>query len=245
MEPEIVQRLLDLNRQFYQTFALQFSATRQRLQPGVKIVLPELALASSILDLGCGNGRLIRELARLEYKGKYTGLDFSQGLLEEARRALPPGLEAVFSQADLSSDDWQAGLPVKSFQVVLALAVLHHIPSASLRRQILRKVHDLLAPGGLFILSNWQFLSSPRLRGRIQPWEAAGLSETQVEPGDYLLDWRQGDFGLRYVHHFSPQELQLLASETAFVVEDSFLSDGENQQLSLYQKWTAAADSNG
>jgi hypothetical protein len=34
-----VNRLIQLNDQFYQTFALQFSLTRQRLQPGVHKIL--------------------------------------------------------------------------------------------------------------------------------------------------------------------------------------------------------------
>jgi hypothetical protein len=46
MNPTTLSRLLDLNRQFYQTFALPFSATRQRLQPGVRHVLASLPACS-------------------------------------------------------------------------------------------------------------------------------------------------------------------------------------------------------
>jgi SAM-dependent methyltransferase len=166
-----------------------------------------------------------------------VGLDFSAGLLDEARRGLPEGSQVVFQQVDLSSAAWGEELPRKSFQAALAFAVLHHIPGLDLRRQILRRVHDLLLPGGFFVLSNWQFLNSPRLRGRVQPWEAAGLSPAQVEAGDFLLDWRQGGAGLRYVHHFDLQELLSLAAETSFEVLESYLSDGENNQLSIYQIW--------
>ena len=193
--------------------------------------------SNPILDLGCGNGELARELGRQDYQGQYVGLDFSEGLLDEARRGQPEGPQAVFKQADLSASSWSKELPAQSFQAALAFAVLHHLPGLELRRQILRRVHDMLRPGGFFILSNWQFLNSPRMKARIQPWQAAGLSAAQVEPGDFLLDWRQGGTGLRYVHHFSLEELQLLAVETAFEMLDSFLSDGENNQLSIYQIW--------
>ncbi|MBK5109528.1 MAG: hypothetical protein JJE12_15445, partial [Anaerolineales bacterium] len=47
-------RLIDLNRTFYQTFAQEFSATRQRLQPGVMRVIELISPQDSILDLGCG-----------------------------------------------------------------------------------------------------------------------------------------------------------------------------------------------
>jgi hypothetical protein len=42
---------------------------------------------------------------------------------------------------------------------------------------------------------------------------------------------------LRYAHHFSAEELGQLAAKTGFSVEESFLSDGENGRLGLYQTW--------
>jgi hypothetical protein len=120
---------------------------------------------------------------------------------------------------------------------VTAFAVLHHIPSTEIRLNILRTVRDLLADDGQFILSNWQFLNSEKLRARIQDWSLAGLNEQDVDPGDYLLDWRSGGEGLRYVHHFSETELSALASSTGFLVRDVFYSDGEGGNLGLYQIW--------
>ena len=102
---------------------------------------------------------------------------------------------------------------------------------------MLGKVRALLAPNGRFVHSEWQFLNSPRLVSRIQPWEAIGLSQNDVDPGDYLLDWRQGGQGYRYVHHFSEEELRGLAEAAGFDVIESFLSDGENGRLGLYQVW--------
>ena len=72
-----------------------------------------------------------------------------------------------------------------------------------MRLNILNKVHALLRTGGQFIHSEWQFMKSEKLKERIQPWEDAGLSPEEVEDGDYLLDWRSGGRGLRYVHHFT------------------------------------------
>ena len=97
-----------------------------------------------------------------------------------------------------------------------------------------------MQPGSLFVHSNWQFLRSQRLRQRIQPWERIGLQDADVEPGDYLLDWRQGGVGLRYTHHFSEPELARLAGEAGFTVIESFTSDGKSGDLSLYQIWKAA-----
>lgn len=247
VDNEIIERLLSVNRQFYQTFAVQFSQTRQRLQPGVRRILDTYLAgpgrANRIMDLGCGNGELARELARRDHEGPYLGLDFSRELLEEARKNMPPEYPAAFYRVDFSQAGWEARLPEQAlhetapFDDVLAFAVLHHLPGAGLRRSLLDFTRRHTAPGGRFIHSEWQFLNSPRLRARLQPWETIGLRAEDVEPGDYLMDWRQGGYGLRYVHHFSIEELDELAGQTGFTITDSFLSDGEGGKLGLYQVW--------
>jgi len=235
VNPTTISRLLDLNRQFYQTFAIPFSATRQRLQPGVLRLLDQIHPTDALLDLGCGNAELAHELARCGHAGSYTGLDFSPALLQQAAIGQPANFR--FLQADLSSADWDSHLAGCGYDSVLAFAVLHHLPGGDLRLKILRKARQLLILQGHFFHSEWQFLNSPRLAARVQPWETIDLSDKDVDPGDYLLDWRQGGTGLRYVHHFSEPELAELASQAGFEVIDSFLSDGENARLGLYQVW--------
>ena len=58
-----------------------------------------------------------------------------------------------------------------------------------------------------------------------------------MDPGDYLLDWRSGGQGLRYVHHFSREELGALAAAYGFEVVETFESDGEGGRLGLYGVW--------
>ncbi len=244
MKPEIAQKLLNVNRQFYQTFANQFSATRQRIQPGVRKILERLPDEISILELGCGNGELPLQLSRENHRGHYLGLDFSSPLLELAREinqqlADKPSLQVQFRSADLASPDWDAGLSKNKFKHVLAFAVLHHMPGEELRVLMMRKARRLLEYNGLFIHSEWQFLNSPRLVARIQPWSRVGLSEIDVDPGDYLLDWRHGGSGLRYVHFFQVGELQRLAESSGFQVKDTFYSDGMGKHLGIYQTWQA------
>jgi hypothetical protein len=127
-----------------------------------------------------------------------------------------------------------------NWSLITAFAVLHHIPGDEMRLDILSAVHKLLSNDGRFILSNWQFLNSGKLKARIQPWEAAAISQWEVDAGDYLLDWRNGGAGLRYAHHFTAVELSVLAEQAGFRVVDSFLSDGEGGKLGLYQTWKRA-----
>ena len=244
MQPSTAQRLIELNHIFYTDFGEPFSATRGRIQPGVRRILDALNGNETILDLGCGNGELARTLARDGHRGAYLGLDFSLPLLTEAE-SLPEGFPAEFREANLTQ------LSVSSIQpsvtdppltgtgwaLITAFAVLHHIPSHSLRLAILKTIHELLAPDGRFIHSNWQFLNSSRLRQRVRKWSEAGLTEADVDEGDYLLDWRSGGTGLRYVHHFSEEELAKLAEFSGFTILDTFYSDGKEGDLAIYQIW--------
>jgi SAM-dependent methyltransferase len=236
--------LIEINRDFYTRFGDSFSATRHRIQPGVRRVIETLNGDESILDLGCGNGELARELAKRGHRGPYRGVDFSTPLLRDAelpsaRTLQSEGFSASFMEADLTklSAVKQQLLVSGNWSVVTAFAVLHHIPSIELRLEILRVVNHLLAVGGLFIHSNWQFLNSEKLKARIQPWDAVNLSQFQVDTGDYLLDWRSGGNGLRYVHHFDEKELEELARASHFEILDTFYADGETGNLGLYQIW--------
>ena len=109
MDSATAARLIELNRDFYTRFGDSFSATRHRIQPGVRRVLDMLQGDESILDLGCGNGGLARELAQRSHRGSYLGVDFSLPLLREAE-SQPEGVavapwrqfSAKFMEADLT-----------------------------------------------------------------------------------------------------------------------------------------------
>ena len=246
MDLSTVNHLIEINRDFYTRFGDSFSATRKRIQPGVRRVLDMLKGDESILDLGCGNGELARELAKRGHRGSYLGVDFSPPLLREAESQVE-GFDARFMQVDITQlpaigDRRRRGavatLSVSGhWSLITAFAVLHHIPSTELRLNILRIVNPLLKKDGLFVHSNWQFLNSEKLKARIQDWSKAGLSANKVDPNDYLLDWRNGGKGLRYVHHFDAEELGELARASNFQVIDMFYSDGDGGKLGLYQGW--------
>ena len=242
MDIVALQTLLDLNRAFYERFGEAFAQKRPRLQPGIARLLPRIPNGAAVLDVGCGHGIVLRGLRAQGFGGCYVGLDFSAPLLAlaQAEGADPPaGGDFRFVQRDLLDENWAQGLPAP-FDFVTAFSVFHHLPGNGNHRRVLRQIRGLLAPGGQFFHSHWQFLNSPRLRARIQPWEAVGLTAAQVEPNDYLLDWRHQGVGFRYVHLFTDEDLRALAAATGFRVVESFYSDGEGGRLGLYHVWEAA-----
>jgi SAM-dependent methyltransferase len=189
---------------------------RERVKgPGSLFVLADL------VDEGWP-GRALEALAELWALG-------GSGARAEARALGGRGKRADSGAADVTSS--------RPFDLIFALAVLHHVPSEGLRIRLLGQAGSLLADGGRLTLSVWNFLASPRLRKRIVPWEEAGLAERDLDPGDFLLDWRRGGRGLRYVHHFTEPELAALAAAADFRVISSYLSDGGLGLLGRYQVW--------
>ncbi len=253
MDETIVHALLEINRRFYQDYAEPFAATRRRIQDGVRQAVTDLP-DGRYLDLGCGSGALAEFWLRPRSDGStrqglYLGVDFSAGLLAEARAGLPERLPEelgiAFHQRDLMAAGWQENLEGTPFDGIMAFAVMHHLPGRDNQVDFVSRVRSLIKPGGYFILSVWQIQNSPKLLSRRQPWEAAGLSELQVEEGDILLDWRQSSkgspqsAGLRYVHLFTEDDLRAMAESTGWHVVSSSYHDGHTGNLGLYQVWKA------
>jgi tRNA (uracil-5-)-methyltransferase TRM9 len=247
MKPDTIKSLFELNRRFYADFSSSFAATRRRIQPGVRRILDWLpdSPADIWLDLGCGSGALAVEWLRAGRQSHYLGVDFSDSLLAEAERAISalPGHEKIaFAPANLINPGW-AGEQPGPFRGILCFAVLHHLPSWKVRERLMEQVADLLPTGGYFAFSVWQFQHSPKLLARRVPWEQAGLSPEDLEPGDTLLDWRavdprqEGQVGLRYVHLFERDELADMAQSSGFQIFETFESDGQGSRLGLYQVW--------
>ncbi|MEA4812997.1 MAG: class I SAM-dependent methyltransferase [Anaerolineaceae bacterium] len=246
MQSETMDRLKQINQRFYELHAPSFSLTRSKIQPGVEALLPLMLAADSILDLGCGNGTFAEALAKVGFKGRYMGLDGSLALLGAAKDRLGRfrALCAQFEQADLSSPSFLCMPFTQHFPLITCFAALHHLPSHPLHLAFFDAVQKRLAKGGRFILSCWQISHSARLLKHIQDWSLVGLDPQSLEPGDLLMDWRGQDPhnpGLRYVHEFTEEELADLGKQAGLQLEQSFLSDGKEGNLALYQIWKKAA----
>lgn len=110
------------------------------------------------LDLGCGEGVLLRELrSRLPRESQLVGMD-----------VVPPPGDATWQAvtADLST-----GLPFgdHTFEVVVAGEVLEHVPHPD---HLLREIRRLLTPGG------WLVLSTPNVVG----WANRVLVPLGIQP---------------------------------------------------------------
>jgi len=235
MKPELIERLYQINRTFYSTFATSFSETRESARE-LEVILPYIADGARVLDLGCGNGRVAAMLARQQRNVTYVGIDSSEKLIAGCRiqDAGCKMQEAEFLVADIVEPDWIHKLTWASFDCVLLLAVLHHIPGADVRARILRQARELLAPQGRIVVSTWQFMDNERMRKKIVPWSVAGVDERELEPGDALLNWKRDGEGLRYCHWIGQDEMRALAAQAGLSVVETFRAGGREGNLSLY-----------
>jgi SAM-dependent methyltransferase len=244
MKDETIERLLDLNRDFYASFAEHFAASRSLSDPALTSILPYLPHGATILDVGCGNGRLALLLDRERPGSEYVGVDAIPGLIDEARARAGqlPRTDVTFRIVDVTRRGWTDDLPHVPFDCVVILAVLHHLPDFNLRARVLGDVAGILKPRGYAIVSTWRFLAHQRMRRKIVDWDEVGIGEADLESGDYLLDWQRGGRGLRYCHLVDEQEVERLAAASGFVVRETFRAGGREGDLSLFAILDRAAN---
>jgi ubiquinone/menaquinone biosynthesis C-methylase UbiE len=99
-----------------------------------------------LLDLGCGTGALLRDLAREGGSRRLYGIDLSLGMVARARQALSN--TAHLAVGDVGALPWPAG----SFDVIVSVSSFHFWADPG---QALREVRRLLRPGGRLVLTDW------------------------------------------------------------------------------------------
>jgi SAM-dependent methyltransferase len=101
-----------------------------------------------LLELGCGSGRLVREMARRGYDT--TGLDLSQEALRYCRQELDTlGCDATLVQGDMADFHFE-----EPFDAAFnAINTFRHLETETAALKHLKCVAKHLKPGGIFVLS--------------------------------------------------------------------------------------------
>ena len=198
----------------YDAFATTFSNSRKNLKwPELEYIIDNIQKNryTSILDVGCGNGRFFTEInnSKLIIQN-YLGIDSSRGMIDEARTLHPDNRFEVCSMSDmLYLEPW-----VLSFDAILFLASFHHLASTEERIQVLRDTKKLLTKKGRIYMTNWNLRDQER------------YDESHRGDGDY--DIKIGQYS-RYYHAFSIHELEELFIQAGFtLVENRIFEWGRN-----------------
>ena len=198
----------------FDEIAPSFDETRADPWPEVVAFAGSLPSESTVIDLGCGNGRHAQVL--LESRHRAVAFDASRGLLDYARRRA--------RKADIVLGDLCA-LPFgsASFDAAIAIASLHHLPTAADRFAALREIARILRRGGRALLMVWA-VEQPRFQ------EAMALPKNRSGPGsgDVWVPWQaRAKHVDRFYHLFADGELPRLAIDAGLRVERYFRS-GDN-----------------
>jgi SAM-dependent methyltransferase len=137
--------------------------------------------AGRVLDLGTGDGRLLALLKQGHPEIVGVGLDFSEVMLDAARKRFADDEQVELVQHDLSEPLPELG----RFDVVISSFAIHHLEHDR-KRSLYGEVFDLLEPGGVF--ANFEHVASPTHRLHLAFFEAIGEPIEDEDPSDRLLD---------------------------------------------------------
>jgi SAM-dependent methyltransferase len=127
-----------------------------------------------VLDVGCGNGQLARDAARLATEGSVLGVDLSSAMLDVARRQTrSEGLTNVeFAQADVQVHPFEPA----SYDVVLGRTVAMFFGD---KPAAFRNLARALRTGGRMLLLTWQ---GPAENQWIREFSAAMAAGRDISP---------------------------------------------------------------
>lgn len=148
-----------------------------------------------VLDVGCGSGTKSKYL---NSKGlKVLGIDFSDNLIEIARKEVP---NAEFMVMDIKDADKLEAF----FDGIFMQAILLHIPKKEVI-SILKKILQKLKPGGYLYIA---------VKGKRE----GGADEEVLKENDYGYEYE------RFFSYFTPEELKEYFKdlEIKMVYEDMF-----------------------
>jgi len=117
-------------------------ARRGILWSGAARDLPELPSGSRILELGCGNGKMVRAMVRRGWD--VNAMDFSSRAAVFCREAFPDPLHGQVMVGDARWSPFKDAV----FDAVFAVHVIGHVTAPD-RKRVAGEVVRLIRPGGM------------------------------------------------------------------------------------------------
>lgn len=168
---------------------------RQVIPPIAEFLRGQDPASVRLLDIGCGTGRTLKQLATAQPALRYHGVDLSPYYIKAARALL-----ADTAEVSLLVENAEA-LPYidEYFDIITSVYLFHELPRNP-RRRVLREAYRLLRPGGLLVLE-----------------DSAQLSDSE-ELGEILASF-PGEYHEPFYRGYLDDDLAAIAEECGFVVE--------------------------
>lgn len=225
-------------RNTYNKIASHFNLTRQKLWEDLVYFTPFIKDGQDVLDLGCGNGRLIELLG--EKHINYTGVDISSNLIYEAKkREYNKNINVEFKVNDILNID----IPEKKYDLIILVAVLQHIPKA-FHKEIIVKIHKSLKDNGVLLMTNWNMWQKKYIKyilvnlkiflfGSVKK-EKYGIPINDYGFKDVFVPYQAGNDNSiiavdRYHYAFTKFEIDRLLKNNNFKILENFYTYNENK----------------
>ncbi len=233
MNKKFAEKLIQKNKNSYEKIASHFDSTRSWLWKDLHNFAKYVKDGDSVLDFGCGNGRLLGI-----FEGKsinYIGVDASENLIEIAKNKF----QKSSSKNTKANFEIVEGLNLpfsdRSFDNVYCIAAFHHIPSVQKRKDLLLEFFRVLKSEGKIILTCWNLWQKKYLPLVFK--YALKSIFSQFDFGDVLVPWKDQKGNVlaeRYYHAFLRSELVRLVKSCGFELLEVGYFGGKNKKANLY-----------
>lgn len=196
--------------------------------PKVEEFVNSLPTGSFLIDAGCGNGKNLTSASHLVRFCSDRSLPFCEMARENCK------CDAV--QADISRDIGKA-FRDSTFDAVIAIAVIHHIPDLPGRVDSLKEIHRLLRHGGKALIYVWALEQKKGTIGAREfdsqdiyvPWN---LQSKYLKPEDGIPEGHIVPLQ-RYYHVFREEEFRDLLKRVPELQINRIYYDNNNWAAEL------------
>lgn len=176
---------------------------------GTDKFLSFLKAGDAVLDVGCGAGTKSKYLIGKGFK--VAGIDFSEQMIEIAKRNVPQGRFFVMDLTDMG------GLQEK-FDGILAQAVLLHVPKKKIALA-LEQLRGKLKPGGYLYVA-------------VKEIKPGSPEEATVTENDYGYPYS------RFFSYFTSAEMRKYLEDTGMkVVHESIITSGKTNWIQIVAQY--------
>jgi ubiquinone/menaquinone biosynthesis C-methylase UbiE len=157
--------MMDKTQIFWDKQAKKFDDSEKQFEPASRELIERtkeyLNADDNVLDFGCATGTKTLELA--DAIRNIHGLDISAEMISLAtKKKNKINVKNVsFSQGTIFKDD----LEKASFEKIIAFAIIHLLDDSE---EVIRRIHELLKPGGLFISATSCFKEKMDFKTRLE-----------------------------------------------------------------------------
>ena len=189
--------------QVYSKIAKQFNNTRHYKWNYVEKFINEQPKNSTIVDIGCGNGRNMKN-KNYKFIGIDTCLEFIEICTNQGLSAIYGGMTDIPLKENLCNS-------------IISIASFHHLSTVQRRLRCFSEMNRILKPGGKLLLTVWSKTQPEKTKRKFKNY------------GDNYVSWKnKNDTYHRYYYIFKTDELIELAHKSGFILIDNYWECGND-----------------